>query len=137
MFVHHAMLWKLNLYIYKKMAIKLTNSEDISFNKDKKINIKYILKVFYYIFSLISIIVLIITFTTLIVLYNKYDIACDSMKDNVIACYITKTENAINDQNWINHFIKKECQKNIENEERYKLWKEKYDSMDFLIEKIQ
>jgi uncharacterized ion transporter superfamily protein YfcC len=112
------------------MAIKITDSEDISFNKDKKIKKKYI-------FSLISIIILIITFTTLIVLYNKYDIACDSMKDNVIACYITKTENAINDQNWINHFIKKECQKNIENEERYKIWKEKYDSMDFLIERIQ
>ena len=124
---------KIEFILHKKMAIKITDSEDISFNKDKK----YILKVFYYIFSLISIIVLIITFTTLIVLYNKHDIACDSMKDNVIACYITKTENAINDQNWINHFIKKECQKNIENEERYKLWKEKYDSMDFLISKIQ
>lgn len=50
------------------MAIELTDNEDIIFNKNKKINIKYILKIFYYIISFISIIILIITFITLIIL---------------------------------------------------------------------
>jgi hypothetical protein len=118
------------------MAIELKDNEDIIFNKCKRINIKYILKIFYYIISFISITILFITFVTLIILYNKYDIACDSMKDNVIACHITKSENAINDKNWINHFIKKQCQKKIEEEEHYKLLKEKYDQTDLLIEKI-
>jgi hypothetical protein len=68
------------------MAIELKETEEIIIN-NKKSNFWNFLS---YTINFISITSFIFIIITLFILINKYDGACDGVKDGVILCYITE-----------------------------------------------
>lgn len=69
---------------------------------------------FYYIISIILLLAFFIKIISLITLNNKYSIACDSMKDDLIICGINEKKNIINDPNFLQKKEIKRCQKIID-----------------------